>query len=148
MLCLVSSGCMVSSTMSDWFSSLFSKRCIVWVMNVTDCLCVLWQGVSRWKNSLGNIFLIVIHFLMVILVVLKLIPLIPKYCVIIMEPPTGSFRQINTCLWVCIINLLLASIRIYISVWIIYHSLNSGIPFLCVYKAHSFSLTMEIIRRL
>lgn len=139
---------MISSAVCDRFSSLFGEGCVMRVMNVSDCLSVLRKCVSRRKDSLRNVFLIIIHFLMIILSVLLLISLIPKHSVVIMKPSTGGFRQINARFRICLWNLWFPSIGIHISVRIINHTLHSWISFLRMHKAHSFPLAMKIIRRL
>ena len=100
--CLLSRYRMISSSVCDRFSSLFGEWGVVWVMNVSDCLSVLRKCVSRRKDSLRNVFLIIIHFLMIILSVLLLISLISKHSVVIMKPSTGGFRQINARFRICL----------------------------------------------
>jgi len=139
---------MVSSTLGDWFRSLFSQRSIIWIMNVSYSLSILRQSVSRRENSLWNVLPIVIYLLVIFFLIGAALSLIAKNCVIIVKSSACSFRKINACFRVCLGYLWLASIWIDIPIGVIDDSLNSWISFLCVDITHSFPFACKVVRGL
>ncbi len=130
-----------------WLSSLLCNRSVVRVVNISDCLSVLWKCVSWRKYLLGDILLIVVYPFVVLFLVKIVITVIANNSVVIVKSSACYFWKVQICFGVGSVDSWFPPIRVYVSIRVINNSLSLRVSFLSVHIRHSFWVTIEIVRR-